>query len=258
MNITILKYSTENLGDDIQRIALEELLPRVDLRINRDNLKPVEELHAEDKLIVNGWFSSGRHRVWPIRTEASVLYIGFHANDLKVVPGNPVLPIGCRDSWTYSLCRRKNIPAWMSWCATLTLHRPEPVERNGIYFVDLPEKNLVSIPPEIIDQGKRISHFVKEGTDRDIEARKRIELYSKAKLVVTNRLHAALPCIALGTPVVLAPLPYQHYRATSYRHMTWSLDNAPWFEMRPRVAKEEASGMTVAFRKTLELFLKHQ
>lgn len=34
-------------------------------------------------------------------------------------------------------------------------------------------------------------------------ARELLELYSSAKLVITSRLHCALPCLALGTPVVL-------------------------------------------------------
>lgn len=35
------------------------------------------------------------------------------------------------------------------------------------------------------------------------KARELLTLYSSAKLVITSRLHCALPCLALGTPVVL-------------------------------------------------------
>jgi hypothetical protein len=34
------------------------------------------------------------------------------------------------------------------------------------------------------------------------EATRRLNLYAKARWVVTNRLHVLLPCAAMGTPVV--------------------------------------------------------
>jgi hypothetical protein len=38
---------------------------------------------------------------------------------------------------------------------------------------------------------------------RTSKARELLRRYSAAKLVITSRLHCALPCLALGTPVVL-------------------------------------------------------
>jgi hypothetical protein len=43
MKIAVLKYSSNNIGDDIQSLALERLLPRVDLRIDRDDLSPARD-----------------------------------------------------------------------------------------------------------------------------------------------------------------------------------------------------------------------
>lgn len=40
---------------------------------------------------------------------------------------------------------------------------------------------------------------------RLVEARNLLSRYARAKLVVTSRLHGALPCVALGTPVILIP-----------------------------------------------------
>ena len=36
--------------------------------------------------------------------------------------------------------------------------------------------------------------------------------YAKAKLVVTTRIHCALPCLALGTPVILVNSSYDDKR----------------------------------------------
>ena len=44
------------------------------------------------------------------------------------------------------------------------------------------------------------------------EAEKLLRRYAKAKLVITSRIHAALPCIALGTPVILVVKNYDSLR----------------------------------------------
>jgi hypothetical protein len=44
--------------------------------------------------------------------------------------------------------------------------------------------------------------------DRVKDAEDIIEAYSKAKLVFTSRIHVALPCLALGTPVIFVNAGY--------------------------------------------------
>ena len=39
-----------------------------------------------------------------------------------------------------------------------------------------------------------------------------LEKYSKAKLVITTRIHGALPCLAFHTPVILINQIYDYYR----------------------------------------------
>lgn len=43
-----------------------------------------------------------------------------------------------------------------------------------------------------------------------------IKRYSKARLVVTSRLHCALPCVALGTPVIFVPKDKNDIRFKGY------------------------------------------
>src|SRR5690606_10070852 len=38
--------------------------------------------------------------------------------------------------------------------------------------------------------------------ERAEEAQKLLDVYSQASLVITSRIHCALPCVALGTPVI--------------------------------------------------------
>ncbi|HED12557.1 MAG TPA: hypothetical protein ENI62_02710 [Gammaproteobacteria bacterium] len=61
------------------------------------------------------------------------------------------------------------------------------------------------IPPE----GRDKVTFVRQFGSKNIsiaakfqQARQLIDLYSQAKLVLTSRIHCALPCLALGTPVI--------------------------------------------------------
>jgi hypothetical protein len=256
MTIAVLKHHTHNIGDDIQRLALEALLPHVDLRIDRDDMSLIKKFDSDTKLIVNGWFAKQTHKVYPIQTKAQVLYIGFHANDDEVIPLKPQLPVGCRDLWTFELCRQKNVPAWLSWCATLTLPWERSIKRNNILLADVFEKDLDSVPKNIIQAAKRVTHEIDPLLDRNSEALKRLELYASAQLVITKRLHAMLPCLAMGTPVVFVTPAFGIHRFEFYRDLAWTPENAPWNEMRPKVSREYINGMSVSFQKTLAGFLK--
>ncbi len=258
MQIAITEYRTSNIGDDIQRLALERLLPQVDLRIDRDDMRQAERLSSDTRMIVCGWHARTAHRRWPIRTDAEVLYIGFHANDSDTIPVDAKYPIGCRDLWTYDLCRKKNVHAWLSWCVTLTLNLTKDEEGGDILFVDLPTEAESTIPEPIVRAAKHITHVIPSVFDRTAEAEKKLISYMKAKLVVTSRLHAMLPCLTLGVPVVLVPPPYHPYRFDSFRHMAWDLNDAPWDAMRPRIAPGMVRGMSIAFRETLERFVKKE
>jgi hypothetical protein len=46
------------------------------------------------------------------------------------------------------------------------------------------------------------------------KASRLLRLYSNAQWVITTRLHAALPCLAFGTPVLLLPTEYDPGRFT--------------------------------------------
>lgn len=149
-------------------------------------------------------------------------------------------PIGCRDTGTLEYLHKYGINAYYSSCLTTTLDiKYKSVEKNNdILIVDLlykndykrayknsPKKfvadvlkgrilkinerdNMIKslIPKEILRTAKYLTHYYlgKEYNEKDRfeEAEKLLEKYAKAKLVITSRIHCALPCLALGTPVV--------------------------------------------------------
>lgn len=151
-------------------------------------------------------------------------------------------PVGCRDYETLELLKRKNIDSYLSSCLTLTLSNKYEYkgERCGVYLVDpffnfpvltdflLNTKrtvaNLISgkiklkdfllrrkylnkiFDKKLLKQSTKITHVFKNRSYSEEElfkeAEKLVEIYSKAELVITSRIHCALPCLALNTPVI--------------------------------------------------------
>lgn len=145
-------------------------------------------------------------------------------------------PIGCRDENTLKRFKRSGIPAYLSGCCTLTL---EPFKNapshNKIILTDVPEpvvefvkahtKKEIVIFSHHSGRFKSIIEFA-EAEDKTkmtfgsafeevtqfkhmtwLQRRTLVEellkCYQGASLVITSRLHAALPCLALGTPILL-------------------------------------------------------
>ncbi|CAI0796647.1 Polysaccharide pyruvyl transferase [Serratia grimesii] len=147
-------------------------------------------------------------------------------------------PIGCRDYYTVNLLAKYDIPAYYSGCMTLTLG--ESYKRNhctdDIYFVDVMYDALTL--PELARQPLRLAKRILNGRvfefnhkmkvmqqyfDKDLLSKAKFMTQmvpyvsfgdglkmahdfllklSSAKLVVTSRIHTALPCLAMGTPVI--------------------------------------------------------
>jgi hypothetical protein len=191
--------------------------------------------NARIRLILNGWFTSNPDS-WPPSSCIDPLFISFHVSDVvfggcpnagpnAMRPPVDVLlrddllpyykkyePIGCRDLTTRERFRKKGISSYFSACLTLTLRRWMPGRDGHICFVDplCDEQELLSsMPPRLRDKVIRMTHKFDAG-DMDAEARLRearklLEYYQTALLVVTSRLHCALRCRAFGTPVLFTP-----------------------------------------------------
>jgi hypothetical protein len=254
MKIAVVRYRTQNIGDDIQSLALERLLPRVDLRIDRDDLTPARDWGEDVRWVINGWYASGAHKHWPPRTRAKTLFVGLHANDPDAIPRTAAGPIGCRDPWTIHLCARHGIDAWLSWCATLTLEPAYGPRTDEVLLVDVASNDLERLPPRIA-AGTKLSHTVPRDCDRVAEATRRLQLYAKARWVVTNRLHVLLPCAAMGTPVTLVRPPNSENRFTGYAHLGWRIADAPWDEPRPRMAPDLVHAMAAPLRDAVRRFV---
>jgi hypothetical protein len=228
----LLYYLSGNIGDDIQSIAARQFLPKVDYYLDRDSINKYNK-KSKTKIILNGWFSLNPP-VFPLKNSIVPLFISFHITPNhkdKLTDTESINyykkyePIGCRDYYTVDLLKNKGVESYYSGCLTLTL-KNNVQKNNKIYFVDVDD----NITKKLIDKNIEANHtthllkfpLFQPKPFRDIiyklpanffwryyfilrlkKAQKLLDLYAKAKLVITSRLHCALPCLAFGTPVIL-------------------------------------------------------
>jgi hypothetical protein len=226
----VVAGATRNIGDHIQTRAAAALLPRVDLVAPRDDLAGFRP-EGPVKLLCNGWFGTApQNFVLPAAVDVFVLSV--HLSE-RVAPGpegagvalgallgdvEPMRerlrrtgPVGARDLPTLRLLERLQVPAYFSGCLTLTLAPiAEVVPSGAIVLCDVPADVEAHIRRITRRPVVAVSHEGSPGIARPgaldaalAEADQRLRLYQGAHLVVTSRLHCALPCLALGTPVRL-------------------------------------------------------
>lgn len=242
MKYGIVYYKdTDNIGDDIQNYAAMQFLPAVDYLIDRENLDSFKSQNGEKvAAIFNGWFMHKKYN-WPPSNDIIPLCIAMHfsPNDYLDIQyrfldglGGEYLkqyePIGSRDSSTLQVLEEKGIKTYLSGCLTLTLPKIERQEENYVCVVDIPDEAEQKVAVETERLGlelKKMTHWVDykhENLTWD-ERMKKVEIllnvYRNAKCVITKRLHCALPCLAMGTPVLLL-LDKEKDDAVRYTHFT--------------------------------------
>ena len=135
-------------------------------------------------------------------------------------------PIGCRDISTQKELENHGIKAYFSGCITLTLdidYSVKDSERsNEIIFLDYElggyekaDNYLKLLKNYNFENATYITHrfnLSKNHLERFQIAKELLDKYARAKLVVTTRLHGALPCLALHTPVIFISKSYDYKR----------------------------------------------
>jgi len=233
--------ATENIGDEIQSLAAWGRLPEPSHFLNRDNLKAEgDAIEGHVSVIMNGWYGQWPEN-WPPSEKIRPLFVAMHitkeavASKLGVRPAEYMLapsllkylrrhaPIGARDLATLKLLQDAGVDAYFSGCMTLTLERPD-VARSE----DLVVLNDLALPllPRIRELAQkplfRVGHQEYSNlsqNERFARARELLGLYARAKCVITSRLHCALPCLAMGTPVLLVNSAPDQYRFAGLREL---------------------------------------
>ena len=216
-----LSHSTLNLGDEIQTLAADRFVDHVDARFDRDHLRYIV---SDQKyiLILNGWFSHSVKTCFPPAGCFEPVIISFHidkrSRDYFLTPECITYfkrhePIGCRDVQTMQWLKKEGVNAYFSKCLTLTLptRKHDPVHPEVI-IVDLPSRIIRMIPRRLRLNAVFRTHTPSpDDQDKMQSAKDLLEYYQEhACLVITGRLHCALPCLAMGIPVVLFGDPHDY------------------------------------------------
>jgi hypothetical protein len=239
MKFASFRYGGGNLGDEIQSLAVEQHLPRVDTFIERDDMRSFEadEPHI---VVMQGWFSEFPDRCFPPPRSIVPVFVGFHITEdfgaaSSLLSGESLsylkahAPIGCRDQGTRAMLERAGASAYLSLCLTLTFPtRTHEPTQGRVFIVDASE---VWIPPQIRAGAVYETQSAKPGaTDEEerAEARRLLDTYrDEASVVITTKLHCALPCLAMGIPVVFFG------DAEDYRYGTLLSIGQPIHPIRP-------------------------
>ena len=185
--------------------------------MDRDN---IEFYHGpKSKIIMNGWYNIRKGNRF-ISKNLSPIYISYHISNLQNIDSYTInnlkkyQPIGCRDTNTQKYLQNLGINSYFSSCLTTTLDIDFSVndsERtNEIIFIDF----KFGIFPEADNFIKSLKAydfnnitFIQHNFSLSIPHRKRFKLakrllerYARAKLVISTRIHGSLPCLAFNTP----------------------------------------------------------
>lgn len=212
-----------NIGDYIQSIAAMQYCKGFKVSyIERDSLSKYRG--EKVKIIMNAWWRINKNNMIPSK-DIFPLYISYHLDNPSMINSEYInylkkyQPIGCRDTYTTKIIHNAGIESYFSGCLTLTLGKTYKNKHNYnfriIYITDckLCEKHIQLIMNYIKNitsytnykiiyishiYGKSINH-----KERYEIADKILRKYQSAYLVLTSRLHACLPCIAMNTSVIL-------------------------------------------------------
>jgi hypothetical protein len=126
------------------------------------------------------------------------------------------MPVGTRDFHTLKMFEENGIEAFHSCCLTLTLEgsriglNPPPKVKTSILVVDAHHREVDlytrTIPITIRAKSEKLTHGLVDSEIPHFFEKQKLALsllqkYQDASMVITDRLHVALPCLALGTPV---------------------------------------------------------
>lgn len=218
---------TNNIGDDIQTYAASRFLPRIDYMIDREHIEDFVPKNKEYvSTIMNAWYVHDIYNfnfspyINPLYTSMffkrfpytdgitwGVDYLTNNIKDCLKEHG----PVGCRDMHTKKIMDEIGVESYFSGCMTLTLDRLNNDSREDyIVTVGLSNEEVKYIKTKtkrkviVFKQDVAYGSFKDETWD---ERKKRVEetldLYGKAHMVITTKLHCSLPCLAIGTPILL-------------------------------------------------------
>ncbi|MCI9215756.1 polysaccharide pyruvyl transferase family protein [Lachnospiraceae bacterium 42-17] len=204
-------HRMRNYGDDIQIYAIQNLYKY--MKVNYDEVVriTIQELFSYDgdeylvlpiTYPLYGTYKKISPKIIPIYLGLSILSDTV-INSLRL---REFEPIGCRDQHSFEILREAGIKAYLNGCMTLTLPKAKAGNnRKKIFIVDVCDELLPYIPAEYKKIAEYKTHLIYHRYVSENEALALYEQYKEeARLIITSRLHCAVPCLAFGIPVIYA------------------------------------------------------
>lgn len=227
MKYGVLEYKNPrviNIGDGMQILSVLNLYKDLGIRtetIQRINYYELQTYNGEEVILpicfpFYGYNNDNRITCFSPKIKPLFFSLSLFDTDLKnddVIYLKQFEPIGCRDEFTAIGLSQKGIKSYLNGCMTLTLNTTKRnVFAKKIYAIDIPEKLLDYIPAHIKQKLIfKTSIFKTISIEPDEYAKFLLDEFAlEAKLVITSRLHAAIPCFAIGIPVVFVNAEYSY------------------------------------------------
>lgn len=213
-----------NIGDVLQGMVAKRFLPNTSHIADREALSNIDTT-SPSLLLANGWYMHSFDN-FPPPPNVTPIYISVHIAQSKLLNNKKVRehflmhsPIGCRDKKTLKLFLGWGIPAYYSSCLTITTTKRAEINNTSegeIILVDnidhpIPEKIKTKLEQLLNKPLVRITHDPpkKDGSlqefmeDSEKHMNSLLKRYCKASLVITSKIHCALPCLGMGANVML-------------------------------------------------------
>lgn len=225
MKYGYLKYVRHNIniGDTIQSFGIKNVYRKMGLR-SEDIIEIDKRLMSEydgEYVVVpiaancDWWYES---KMFPLSPKIIPVFFGFRCvdegclRDLEQYREKAIF--GCRDAFTMEVLRKNGFTAFVSGCISIQSMdlREKTDKQNKVFLVNAPEAVKQYMPKELLEKSEELTVYFK-AEDRNLNeaaeweeelALERLNLLrERAALVVTPRLHCALPCLAMGIPVIV-------------------------------------------------------
>lgn len=213
-----------NIGDVLQGMVAKAFLPSSAEVLDRENLSSTDNTEL-GYLVSNGWYMHSFDR-FPPPSNITPLYISVHVANSELLRFKHIRehfkkhsPIGCRDHKTLKLFLGWGIPAYYSGCLTVTTHQRDTINKTGegeCLLVDnidhpIPENVKIKLESLVGASLLRISHDPPDISGTLEEYNKKsskhmeslLKRYCNARMVITTKIHCALPCIGMGANVLI-------------------------------------------------------
>lgn len=147
-------------------------------------------------------------------------------------------PIGCRDWHTYEVLKKYGINAYVNGCITITMEfsKIEVSKHKRTLLIDVDDDLLSLVPKKLLETSEKYTQI------HDTPSENIVEVYvyniyqkyiSEASLIITSRLHCAIPCMMAGIPVIFAGNEFENrfnwiepflpfYDKTQWSSINWS------------------------------------